>query len=71
MGACTSTPNTPIGMPIEENTFRIRQLDDRMRKKSGMILRLTNDMLIIEQRGRRHKPELAASVRLHYSNDFV
>lgn len=62
MGACTSTPNTPIGMPIEENTFRIRQLDDRMRKKSGMILRLTNDMLIIEQRGRRHKPELAASL---------
>lgn len=62
MGACTSTPNTPVGMPIEENTFRIRQLDDRMRKKAGMILRLTNDMLIIEQRGRRHKPELAASL---------
>lgn len=63
MGSCTSTPNTPIGIPtIDENTFRIRQLDDRMRKKSGMILRLTNDMLIIEQRGRRHKPELSASL---------
>lgn len=62
MGSCTSTPNTPIGMPIEENTFRIRQLDNRLRKKAGMVLRLTNDTLIIEQRGKRHKPELSASV---------
>ena len=70
MGSCTSTPNTPIGIPtIDENTFRIRQLDDRMRKKSGMILRLTNDMLIIEQRGRRHKPELSASVRMKHLED--
>jgi hypothetical protein len=68
MGACTSSPTTPphplLGQTIEENTFRIRQLDDRMRKKNGMVLRLTEHLLIIEQRGKRHKPELTASVRV-------
>lgn len=65
MGSCTSVPASPSGSnTIQQmsDTFRVRQLDARYRKKSVMNLRISDTDLIIEAKGKRGQPELIASV---------
>lgn len=63
MGTCTSVPSSPNGNGFDQcDTFRIRQLDGRLRKKAVMTLRISETDLIIEAKGRRGQPELIASL---------
>ena len=63
--SCASVPSSPSnGNAFETETYRIRQLDARYRKKAVMTLRITDTELIIEAKGRRRQPELVASVSL-------
>ena len=65
MGSCTSVPASPSGSnTIQQmsDTFRVRQLDARYRKKAVMNLRISDTDLIIEAKGKRGQPELIASV---------
>ena len=65
MGTCTSVPSSPNGNGFDQcDTFRIRQLDGRLRKKAVMTLRISETDLIIEAKGRRGQPELIASVSI-------
>ena len=70
MGSCTSVPSSPAAgnnMMHTSDTFRVRQLDARYRKKSVMNLRISDNDLIIEAKGKRGQPELVASVSFcHY-----
>ena len=49
-------------MHHQSDTFRVRQLDARYRKKAVMNLRIFESDLIIEAKGKRGQPELVASV---------
>lgn len=61
--SCASVPSSPSnGNAFETETYRIRQLDARYRKKAVMTLRITDTELIIEAKGRRRQPELVASL---------
>ena len=63
--SCASVPSSPSnGNAFETETYRIRQLDARYRKKAVMTLRITDTELIIEAKGRRRQPELVASVSI-------
>lgn len=65
MGSCTSVPSSPAAgnnMMHTSDTFRVRQLDARYRKKSVMNLRISDNDLIIEAKGKRGQPELVASL---------
>jgi len=65
MGSCTSVPSSPAAgnnMMHTSDTFRVRQLDARYRKKSVMNLRISDNDLIIEAKGKRGHPELVASL---------
>ena len=66
MGSCTSVPSSPAAgnttMMHTSDTFRVRQLDARYRKKAVMNLRISDSDLIIEAKGKRGQPELVASV---------
>ena len=66
MGSCTSVPSSPAvagnNIMHTSDTFRVRQLDARYRKKAVMNLRISDSDLIIEAKGKRGQPELVASV---------
>jgi len=66
MGSCTSVPSSPSGSNMmhqqTSDTFRVRQLDARYRKKAVMNLRISESDLIIEAKGKRGQPELVASL---------
>ena len=62
MGACTSTAAGSSSAETCDNVYRIRQLDEKYRRKQLFILRLTDKQIIIMRKGRREKPEKTISV---------
>ncbi|CAG5085140.1 Oidioi.mRNA.OKI2018_I69.PAR.g10819.t1.cds [Oikopleura dioica] len=62
MGACTSTAAGSSSAETCDNVYRIRQLDEKYRRKQLFILRLTDKQIIIMRKGRREKPEKTISL---------